>query len=227
MGTLAFPILTEIWFLFITVVVFYAACKMYGNYKTGVFLAGVLLWIAPVENYAVLEGTYTYYGNSGLLFPNYPGYLLWVGVVPLWVILGWFVLAMSGRFLFHERFFSKRRAAIQALASGLFALNIDFMIDPIASSNGLWTWTSEGISILQVPLFNFVGWFLLIFLFDLIAEHTIFNTKPVALLDSLQRLIFGSHLNFSRGGINLGYFLFRIALLEVLVAVILTILGLI
>jgi uncharacterized membrane protein len=186
-------------------------------------LLGSVLWTAPLENFAVLKGAYTYYSYAGVLLPNYPGYLLWVGLVPLWIVLGWFVFAMSGFLIFHNVVLPRKRALLQATASGLFALNIDLMMDPIASSNGLWTWTSNIMPILGIPLYNFVGWFMLIFLYDLIAEHTIFNNKPLRVVGALERLV----LRKDKGGEgpNLGRFVFRILVLEIFLIVFLTVLN--
>ena len=171
----------------------------------------------------MLNGAYTYYSYAGILLPHYPGYLLWVGLVPLWIVLGWFVFAMSGFLIFHNVVLPRRRALFQAAASGLFALNIDLMMDPVASSNGLWTWTVSIADILGVPLFNFVGWFLLIFFYDLIAEHTIFNNKPLKIVGKLEGLILRK--DHGDSGPNLGRFVFRVIVLEIFLIVFLTVLN--
>ena len=158
-----------------------------------------------------------------MLLPHYPGYLFWVGFVPLWIVLGWFVFAMSGFLIFHNVVLPHKRAVFQAAASGLFALNIDLMMDPIASSNGLWVWTTNIIDIVGIPLFNYVGWFMLIFLYDLIAEHTIFNNKSMKLFGGLERLVFRK-LKTGEGP-DLGRFVLRTVLLEVFLIVFLTLLN--
>ncbi|HVB12608.1 MAG TPA: carotenoid biosynthesis protein [Nitrososphaerales archaeon] len=221
--TIAIPIFAELAFVFIAAAVFYAGTRRYGAFKTGIFLAGSVLWTAPLENFAVIKGAYTYYSYAGVLLPNYPGYLMWVGLVPLWIVLGWFVFAMSGFLIFHNVVLPGRRALFQAAASGLFALNIDLMMDPIASSNGLWIWTQNIVDILGVPLFNFVGWFLLIFFYDLIAEHTIFNNKPLKVVSKLEVLI---PLKYrGGGGPNPRLFVFRVIILEIFLIVFLTVLN--
>jgi uncharacterized membrane protein len=218
----AIPVFAEFAFIFIAAGVFYAGSRRYGAYKTGIFLLGSVLWTAPLENFAVLKGAYTYYSYAGLLLPNYPGYLLWVGLVPLWIVLGWFVFAMSGLLIFHNVVLPRRRALFQAAASGLFALNIDLMMDPIASSNGLWTWTTNIVDILGIPLFNFVGWFMLIFFYDLIAEHTIFNNKPMRVVGFLERL---APKSSGDSGPNLRLLVLRIVALEIFLIVFLTVLN--
>jgi uncharacterized membrane protein len=217
------PVFAEFAFIFIAAAVFYAGSKRYGPYKTGIFLLGSVLWTAPLENFAVLKGAYTYYTYAGLLLPHYPGYLFWVGFVPLWIVLGWFVFAMSGFLIFHNLVLPYKRAVFQAAASGLFALNIDLMMDPIASSNGLWVWTTNIIDIVGIPLFNYVGWFMLIFLYDLIAEHTIFNNKPMRLFGGLERVAFRKP-NIGEGP-DLRRFVLRTVLLEIFLIVFLTLLN--
>jgi uncharacterized membrane protein len=219
----AIPVFAEFAFIFIAATVFYAGTKRYGAFKTSIFLLGSVLWTAPLENFAVLKGAYTYYSYAGILLPHYPGYLFWVGFVPLWIVLGWFVFAMSGFLIFHNVVLPGRRALYQAAASGLFALNIDLMMDPIASSNGLWVWTTNIMDILRIPLFNYVGWFMLIFFYDLIAEHTIFNNKPLRIVGRLERVL----LRKDKGGEgpNLGRFVFRIIVLEIFLIVFLTVLN--
>jgi uncharacterized membrane protein len=217
------PVFAEFAFIFIAAAVFYAGSKRYGPYKTGIFLLGSVLWTAPLENFAVLKGAYTYYTYAGILLPHYPGYLFWVGFVPLWIVLGWFVFAMSGFLLFHNVVLPHKRALFQAVASGLFALNIDLMMDPIASSNGLWVWTTNIMDILGIPLFNYVGWFMLIFLYDLIAEHTIFNAKPMRVIGGLERLLFRKPRPAE--GPDLGRFVYRTIVLEIFLIVFLTVLN--
>lgn len=216
--SLAAPVVAELGTIALAAVVFYAAGKRYGTFKAGVFLAGAIVWTAIIENLSAIAGEYTYYHYSNLLAPQYPGYLFWVGEVPLWILLGWFVLAMSGFVIFHEVLLPDRSAVIQAAASGLLAVNVDLMLDPAASSNGLWVWLSGSFLYLGVPLINFLGWFLLIFFYDIIAQHTIFNNRPLPVLDSFEEAIFG-RAGEGGGGPDLRRFLFRIVVIEVLIFV--------
>ncbi|MGI0090127.1 MAG: hypothetical protein ACREBS_00315 [Nitrososphaerales archaeon] len=86
--TVVIPVISELGFVIVAAVVFYGASKRYGTQKAGIFLAGSVLWTASLENFAVLRGAYTYYSYAGQLYQGYPGYLMWVGLVPLWVVLG-------------------------------------------------------------------------------------------------------------------------------------------
>jgi uncharacterized membrane protein len=226
------PVVAELGFAIFGTAVFYAGARRFGVWRTTVFFLGSILWTGPLENFAVLRGAYTYYGYVGRLLPNYPGYLMWLGLLPFWIVLGWFVFAMSGFLIFHDVLLTKKRALIQACASALFAVNIDLMMDPVASSNSLWIWLTGSFRIYGVPLFNFIGWFLLIFLYDLIAQHTIFHNKPMIGLSTLERWLFGKQSarqdeeggEEAYGSIDGKRLIFRIIALETVVIVFLTVL---
>lgn len=217
------PVIAELGFAILAAFVFLAGCKRFGRLRTSVFFLGSILWTGPLENFAVLRGAYTYYGYANLVYPHYPGYLMWLGVLPFWIVLGWFVFAMSGFLIFHDVLLTKKRALFQAGASGLFAVNIDLMMDPIASSNSLWIWLTGSFKLFGVPLFNFVGWFLLIFIYDLIAQHTIFHSRPMRGLSRLERLLF-RHPQPTDDRIDGKRLVFRIVAMETVVIIFLTLL---
>ena len=196
--------------------VFYVASQRFGTAKAAVFLAGAILWTALIENLSAVAGEYTYYHFSGLIAAQYPGYLFWVGAVPLWILLGWFVLSMSGYIIFHDFLLPNRRAFIQAAASGLLAVNVDLMLDPAASASNLWVWLSGSYRFLGVPVVNFLGLFLLIFFYDLIARHTIFGDLPIPLLGRVESIVF-RRLRPNSLGLDLRRFLFRFIIVEVFI----------
>jgi len=206
----------------IALLVFYAGSRAYGPHKTWVFLAGAILWTAPLENFAAAQHGYTYYGYAGAFLQGYPGYLFWVGLVPFWILLGWFVIALSCYVISHEVLLRGRRALVQAAFSGLLALNIDLLMDPIASANRLWIWTAGSFPFLGVPLFNFAGWFMLIFFFDLISNHTIFRNAPMRVVSGAERYLPKPR---SDGPIDLRRLATRILLLEGFVIVALWVLA--
>ena len=218
--SVAAPILAELGFIVLAVVMFYAGTKRYGAYRTGLFLAGAILWTAILENFAVLQGGYTYYSYADQLLLHYPGYLFWVGTVPLWILLGWFVFAMAAYIIFSDLLLPNRRIVVQAAAAGLFALNIDLMMDPAAVANNLWVWLSGSFRLLTVPLFNWVGWFLLIFFYYIIAQKTIFSNQPMPVLSEVETRIFGGG-RMEGGDPDLRRFAFRVVVVEVFVIVVL------
>ena len=64
-----------------------------------------------------------------------------------------------------------RRAAL----AGLIATNIDLWVDPVPTHPAFvaWVWAAQagGIRVLSIPITNFIGWFLLIFLFALVFDR--------------------------------------------------------
>lgn len=216
------PVIAELGFVVLAACVFWAGCKRFGKWPTTVFFLGSVLWTGPLENFAVIRGAYTYYGYASQVYHAYPGYLMWLGLLPFWIVLGWFVFAMSGFLIFHDVLLTKKRALVQAAASGLFAVNIDLMMDPIASSNSLWMWLTGSFKVFGVPIFNFLGWFLLIFVYDLIAWHTIFHSKPMRGLDVAERAIFRKGTPVDEQ-IHSGRLVFRIIALETVVIILLTV----
>lgn len=53
------------------------------------------------------------------------------------------------------------------LLTGIIAVVLDLFIDPIAVRAGYWVWLVKGTVYYEIPLLNFVGWFVLMFLASL------------------------------------------------------------
>jgi len=63
-----------------------------------------------------------------------------------------------------------------SVISGLCAMNIDMILDPVAVTQGAWTWIGGG-SYFGVPLSNFAGWFMVAFICTLVFRITILCTN--------------------------------------------------
>jgi uncharacterized membrane protein len=184
------PIIAEFGTFLLAGIVIYAAVKRYGRNTGFAIIICSILWTTPIETLGVASRDYTYLAYSGVLAPNYPGYLLWLGIVPLWVSLGWFIISLSSFMIFHDIISGQRRAIVPAVLAGLLAVNIDLMVDPVSSSNKLWVWIVPGLDLFGVPLYNFVGWFLMILFFDLIIWHTITGVHPIKPLSFIENKLF-------------------------------------
>ena len=61
------------------------------------------------------------------------------------------------------------------LITGVIAVVLDLFIDPVAVAAGYWVWFVQGTVYYGIPLLNYVGWFVLMFLaplaWILIARH--------------------------------------------------------
>jgi uncharacterized membrane protein len=210
------PIYAELGAYIIAGFVFYGLKKKYGWTVALLFLLGSIIWTTPLETLGILTGSYTYTAYAGSLFPSYHGYLLWIGVVPLWIEMGWFIVSASSFMIFHGVLVPKSRAAACALLAGLFAVNMDLLIDPVASANRLWIWLGPSLSVLGIPLYNYVGWFIMIFFYDIIIWHTVVGFKQIKGLSLIEKRLFSIKENLTNVslGLRTKQFLFRILVFE-------------
>jgi uncharacterized membrane protein len=115
-----------------------------------------------VELLAVQYGRYRY-PDWLVYFPPTPAW------VPLGVGLGWAALMPNVMWL-SDRLLGARAALWKRGAlDGAMAVGLDLVLDPAVSGEPLamWTWRGAGMTpyrfwVLGVPVFNFVGWFLLV-----------------------------------------------------------------
>lgn len=124
---------------------------------------------------------------------RYPDWLVYVpprpALVPLGVGLGWAVLLASVMPL-SERLLGRATAAWRlALVDGALAVALDLGLDPLVSGAPLrmWIWRGEGMTpyrfwLFGVPLFNFVGWFVLVFACSLELRLVAGRARPWAWL---------------------------------------------
>jgi hypothetical protein len=110
----------------------------------------------------------------------YPGYLIYFSVlggsVPLIILLGW----SSNLYLFLNlakpvatKLYQKTnlfQLIFIAIISSLFGICLDLLEDPLAHYNSWWVWIelTSGITVFQVPLSNYVDWFIILFFMALI-----------------------------------------------------------
>jgi hypothetical protein len=102
---------------------------------------------------------YAYPGQSPVWVFSYI-FFGWIGVSGSCLFIAEGILAKSGEdMLTQPRLWWK-----VPLATGLIAVLVDLFIDPIAVARGYWVWTMPGDVYYGIPLLNFVGWFVLMFL---------------------------------------------------------------
>ena len=96
----------------------------------------------------------------------------WFLETPITACIGWFFIAYSC-VLVAGKVFAKRGPWFRAAVGGLIAMGIDLWMDPVATSPETmnWVWAKGDVFLLfGIPHTNFIGWFLLIFLFALFWE---------------------------------------------------------
>ena len=95
----------------------------------------------------------------------------WIGMCGSCLFLAEGLLARPGRDML-----TQRRLWWQVpLITGVIAVVLDLFIDPVAVAAGYWVWFVRGTVYYGIPLLNYVGWFVLMFLaplaWILIARH--------------------------------------------------------
>jgi uncharacterized membrane protein len=212
------PFIAESGAFLIAGIVFYGLKRRYGWTVALFFLIGSIIWTTPLESLGIITGSYTYSAYAGSLFSSYRGYLLWIGVVPLWIEMGWFIVSASSFVLFHEVLLPRSKTLASAVLAGLFAVNLDLVIDPIASSNRLWVWIAPSLNFLGIPAYNYVGWFLMIFFYDIIIWNTVIRFQQMKGLSLIEKKLFsirGTMSSVSLGKKATG-FLFRMLIFEII-----------
>jgi uncharacterized membrane protein len=159
----AYALGIEVAFYMLFAVSLYASTMRFGRQTTLLLLGGATIWTIIIENFIVLNGGYDYYAYAS---GSFPGYMVWVGVVPLWIILGWFVMTTCS-YIITDTLLPGKNPLARSLLTALISLNIDLLLDPVAVATGLWRWTHPSVYIIGVPLTNLVGWFLIVFVFVL------------------------------------------------------------
>ncbi len=216
------PVGAELGTIMLALLAAIAGVQVYGKERAAYFLAGSILLTSIIENLGVIDTSYTYYTYAGLLGPHYPGYFFWVGQVPLWIELGWVIVALSLFMLLHEVLLPGRSAFVQAACAGLLAVNIDMVIDPVAVANNLWQWINPSVYVLGVPIYNWAGWFCLIFFYDLLFNFTILQSKPVAILGRIEGIFLKDRYTAGAKSVR---FAFRLVVTILAVAILLTIIA--
>ena len=102
---------------------------------------------------------YEYPGQSRLWVFSYI-FFGWMGVCGTCMLLAEGILARTG-----QDMLTQSRLWWQVpLVSGIVAVALDMFLDPIAVAVGYWVWLVPGELYYGIPLLNFVGWFVLMYL---------------------------------------------------------------
>ena len=143
----ALPVLAYIWWRF-------------GPVDATVFVvtAGVFPALMDFLSSFVVEN-YEYPGQTRLWVAAFI-FFGWIGMCGSCLFLAEGILARPG-----EDMLTQRRLWWQVpLLTGGIAVVFDLFVDPVAVAAGYWIWFVEGTVYYGIPLLNFVGWFVLMFL---------------------------------------------------------------
>ena len=157
---------------------FLHARKYFGFWMASCFLIGSFVFTGLEESMWILlgrfipPGTLNPFGETvyGTYWFTKGG--LWFLETPITACIGWFFLAYSC-VLVASKVFPNMNLWGRAAVGGLIAMGIDLWLDPVATSPDMmsWVWAEGDVFLFfGIPHTNFVGWFLLIFLFALFWE---------------------------------------------------------
>ena len=162
--------ITEIVSYLLVALLIYHGYKKYGKTKIVLFFLGGFLLTGIEENFMVIQGYFYLFGGPTYYY-NYHSYMFWIGAIPLVVISSWFILTYSS-FQIAEMVIkndSNKALLKKLLLAGWMGTSIDFVIDPIIIRRFGWIWLNakeHAVWFLQVPVTNFIGFFLLVISFN-------------------------------------------------------------
>lgn len=143
----SFPILGFIWWRF-------------GLADTLVFIIAVGLFSAIMDFISsFVARNYEYPGQSPLWVFAYI-FFGWMGMCGSCLLIAEGVLARRGEDMLSQPGLWWRVPLVTAIIAVVF----DLLIDPVAVKAGYWVWLKPGSVYYGIPLLNYVGWFVLMFL---------------------------------------------------------------
>ena len=157
---------------------FVHALRHYGFWMASCFLIGSFVFTGLEETIWILSGRFfgglirnplgeTFYGTYW-----FTRGFFWFLETPVTACLGWFFIAYSC-VLTAGKVFRRKALWWRATVGGLIAMAIDLWIDPVQTAPEMmsWVWAKGDFLLLfGIPHYNFLGWFLLIFLFAIFWE---------------------------------------------------------
>lgn len=130
----------------------------YGLFILLTFLIGFFAEVVGVRT-GILFGEYSYGATLGFKWLD----------VPLAIGLNWVVL-IYGTALLSQKITNSR--GIQVLIGAMLMVATDFLIEPVAIQYDFWSWNAT-----DIPLQNYLGWFLLALLLHGLASILINNSN--------------------------------------------------
>lgn len=166
------------------------AWKRLGLYAASIFLGGSFVFTGVEESMFILLGRWASAPVPGAVYPAVIGAdgitmvanktyyftrdLLWFLETPVTACLGWFFLAYAGVYIAYL-LFPRVHIFWKAAIGGFLPMNVDLWVDPVQTHAMFrtWIWANQpgGIWLFGIPITNFIGWFLLIFLFAIVFER--------------------------------------------------------
>ena len=159
--------------------IFYHPRPSFSTYLVLFFIA-IAAWLVEVQGVrtGVIFGSYRYGNTLGLKLAD----------VPITIGLNWIILLMSTNAVVEE-WNAGGKIGKAALGAGLMTA-LDLLIEPVAVHYDFWHWSN-----LQVPVQNFVAWWIISFFFQYVYQSGPWPSKSslFRLIALLQFLFFLGH----------------------------------
>lgn len=158
---------------------FVHARRHYGFWMASCFLIGSFVFTGLEETLWILSGRFlggTVQNPLGeMIYGSYwftrGGF--WFLETPIVACIGWFFIAYSC-VLTAGKVFPNMNLWARAFVGGMIPMTIDLWMDPVQTAPEIlgWVWGKGDVLLLfGIPHYNFLGWFLLIFVFAVIWEY--------------------------------------------------------
>lgn len=168
----------DLFAVFLSWICFIHARRHFGFWMASCFLIGSFVFTGLEESLWILSGRFlggmvnnplgeTAYGTYWFTRGGF-----WFLETPVVACLGWFFIAYTC-VLTAGKVFPKMGLLGRAAIGGLIAVGIDLWMDPIQTAPVIMAWVwgkADFLLLFGIPHYNFLGWFLLIFLFAAIWE---------------------------------------------------------
>jgi hypothetical protein len=145
------------------------AWTFHGGYRAIIFLAGSFVFTGVEESMWIIGGRFhgfvdSYYFTRGFF---------WFLETPVSACLGWFWLAYGCMYM-AKILIPKAQVLWRASLAAFLAMDLDLWMDPIMTrpAHKAWVWLDpDQVYLFSIPLLNFVGWFMLVFIFAIVYEY--------------------------------------------------------
>jgi uncharacterized membrane protein len=152
--------------------------RYYGKGRTAYFFLPLFLLVFIVEEFSV-----SFF--HGFYYPGYQAYLI---QVPLSILLGWCTVVYFS-YNVSKRINGGNNLIRISFVAAMIGLSIDLVLEPLAYFWNLWVWNYPDIYF-NATFENFIGWFLIIFIFSYTFNHT--DRKATGIYDRL--MFMGIHI---------------------------------
>ncbi len=175
---LAFPFAADLFTLLLGWICFLHARRHYGFWMASCFLIGSFVFTGLEETLWILSGRFFGGMVSNPLGETVTGTYwftrggCWFLETPIVACIGWFFIAYTC-VLTAGKVFPDMGLLGRAFAGAVIAVGIDLWMDPIQTAPEIMAWVwgrGDVLYLFGIPHYNFLGWFLLIFLFAILWE---------------------------------------------------------